>query len=63
MGGGGNPHGQSVGLMNCTGKTDEGKKVFLSFSGDSGSASFTVSKEVAEYFTVGATYEVSFTTP
>jgi hypothetical protein len=67
FGGGGNPHGQSVGLMKCMSKVDIGDdKTSLIFYGvDSliGSTGITVSKEVAEYFSVDTVYEVRFTTP
>lgn len=59
----GGPHGQSLGLLKCSNKTELGEKVSISFSGEHGSASFLMDKESAEYFALDAHYHFLATHP
>jgi hypothetical protein len=59
MGTGGSPHGQKLGIFKCT--FNSGGSV--SFTGEHGSISLSLSAEDAAYFVVGQSYEFAATKP
>lgn len=64
MGGGPNPKGQSLGLVNCTLKADiPGNKTILTFNAPGVHLIATVDDEVGEYFSEGQSYDLDLLTP